>query len=91
MVDLPDLFSREGEREGLTKVNCIGHDHEPCQDEPARQAKIESIGALALYFFSRRHLDGGPFPDTSRPQNWSKIHVLKGQGRKAEESSTIRR
>lgn len=44
-------------------------------------AEVCPVGALALYLFSRFHLDLEPFPDFSRRANWYNTYVLKGSNK----------
>ena len=42
-----------------------------------KDPKLCVLGAMALYLFSRFHIDGEPFPNFSKPEEWYNIKLLK--------------
>lgn len=97
MIQLPDLFMLELEREGPSLCNAlvITMNH----GKMNQHGKIEygsfirhvdvnvcPFGAVALYFFTRFHLEKEAFPDFTTREAWYDIHLLKGKDRKTRMS-----
>ncbi|KAG1049061.1 hypothetical protein G6F43_008591 [Rhizopus delemar] len=88
-MEFADLFSLEVENQGLTE--CIALVATIAYGKTNQHGKIEygsslrhrdvevcSIGALALYLFSRFHFENEKFPNFEKRENWYKTVVFKG-------------
>ncbi|EIE89012.1 hypothetical protein RO3G_13723 [Rhizopus delemar RA 99-880] len=88
-MEFADLFSLEVENQGLPE--CIALVATIAHGKTNQHGKIEygsslrhrdvevcSIGALALYLFSRFHFENEEFPDFEKRENWYKAVVFKG-------------
>lgn len=92
MMQLPDLFSLEMAKEGPTecfalvitmdkgKTNQFGRVEYGAAIRHAH-ALTCPVGALALYFFHRWHVEAEEFPNMTTREKWYDIHVMKGTDR----------
>lgn len=92
-LQFPDLFAITLENQGITK--CISlvatisfgktNQHGKIEYGSSirhKQVELCSVGALALYLFSRFHFENEGFPDFSERKNWYETVVFKGKNQK---------